>query len=992
MLAGFNVSGTTLAIDLTSAGTLAITTSGSGNYLFTLEGGDTFTGTDAAGITGDGLATLTVTSALDVSQVTVSNSVGDTAVRFADSAPDYVDSFTVNMAGIAGTGDWVPSVKFVGRSGFADAAALNVTAPTIAVEGATVSTEAGPLTLAGDTGKAFAGNFSGVTLTKSSAVSSDTGSVTLLGRGGSGATGNQNGVSIGSGSSVTAGTGTPANPVTLRIAGIGGTVAGGGNASHGIVLETGGAISAIGPIQLEGKGGPSNSGNRGVLLSGTVNATDPGGTISIDGTGGGTAGDTAADNHGVFVGNQALVSADGLILVNAKTGPGKSSTTSPYSTSSGLYLNSAHVSSSGGDIVFNSDSFRLQGTGTAIAGNRTVSYVNRTDGQVMLLDRPVNNVLSRTYAKAITFGSKTAVIEQEVAAGGGAVNVGTADLSLAGSAIRLRSDVKSGGALSLDGPVILGTPTAIGPAAPAVAGDVRLTGNGVTLAGTVDGAKNLTIVSGTSPIALAQAVGKTTPLASLRVESASAVKASSTLAIDGSAAGAAKNGLSFAAGVNGIDMRSPGSTIANAAGHGIVLGSTSGSTLAGFTVKSPGISGIRASGAMPSTTVSSISITGAPVGTGGGRTTPYGAFLSDTPGLTFGTGSAGNTITGVSTGIVATGDMQSASLRSNVVRGNDAGVYLMAPRGLQVAGNTIADNPFYGVRAEGTATGTTLRSNTISASNYGVLLDNAKGVQVGAAGANNAIQAGIDATGKAYDAGRTSVGVHATGDLTGTKIVSNSIVDNTIGVRLADARGLAMSGGNLLFRNRFQGIVATGTCTSSTIRGTTVEGSLPGGAQAPFGIHLTSASGLVVGGDADADANGVYGTGTAVWAGGALTGSAVKRTIVRNMTNGFVLNNAQGLWVQSNDFHGAVQQGLNASGNLTGTTVLFNRMVSGAQGVVLDAAKAIDVKNNVVESNRVVGLFATGDCSGTKVSANAIVRNGVNISTSTATGGSFQTS
>lgn len=41
-------------------------------------------------------------------------------------------------------------------------------------------------------------------------------------------------------------------------------------------------------------------------------------------------------------------------------------------------------------------------------------------------------------------------------------------------------------------------------------------------------------------------------------------------------------------------------------------------------------------------------------------------------------------------------------------------------------------------------------------------------------------------------------------------MVANSIIDNTIGVRLTDARGLSVKDGNLLFRNRFQAIAASG--------------------------------------------------------------------------------------------------------------------------------------------------------------------------------------
>lgn len=985
LLATFATTGTTLSIDLTKAGTLAVSSSGGGNYLFTLEGDDTFSGTDAAGLVGNTLNKLTVTPDLDLAQVTITNSAGTTAVRFADSSGTYADSFTVTMAGIAGLPGWVPSVKFVGTSAFAGAAALNVTAPTIAVEAADVSTEAGTLSLVGDTGVAVTGNFTGLALTKTSAVSSTSGAITLRGRGGDGASGNQNGISIGTGSSVSAGSEAGETAVPVKLTGIGGSATGTGGSNHGIVIETGGEVSGFGAISLDGTGGATNAGNRGVLVSGIITATDPGGSITIDGDGGGAAGDAASDNHGVFIGNQALVSADGLILVNGMAGPGKATTTTPYSTSSGLFLNSAHVSSSGGDIIFNADSFKLQGTGTAIAGNRSVQFTNRTDGQVMLLDRPVNNVLARTYAQAIRYGTKTAVIEQEVAAAGGALVVGTPDLTVAGSAIRLRTNVTSGGAQTWEGPVTLGVPSTTPATKGTAAGDVRLAGDGITFSGTVDGPKNLVLAAGSSPIVLSRAVGKTTPLASLRVESATGVKAASTLAIDGSVAGAAASGLSFAPGVTGIDMQVPGSTITAAAAHGISLAATSNSSLAGFTVKNAGVSGIRATGAMPSTKITASRVDG------GGKTA-FGASLADATGLSFGTATSGNTITGVSTGIVAAGDMTGSSIRSNNVSSNSGGINLLAARGLRVTGNNLSGNTLYGVRAEGNGAGTAVVGNVITGGTFGLFLEGAKSLQVGAGGNGNVVKAGINPATATYDPTRTSFGLHAAGDLAGTAVVANSIIDNTIGIRLADARGISVKDGNLLFRNRFQAIAASGTSTSTVIARNTIEGSLPDGTRAPFGIHLDSATGLSIGGEAETDANGIHGTTTAILARGDLAGSSIKRSIIRTMGNGIVLAAARGLWVQSNDVNGAAQQGLNASGDCTGTTVLFNRILGGTAGVVIDAAKSLLVTNNVIDSNRVVGVYATGNCTGTKVADNAVVSNGTNLATSTATGGWFQPS
>ena len=985
LLAGFSTSGTTLSIDLSKAAELTVTTTGAGNYLFTLDKthADTFSGTDATGLTGNGLATLTVTSELDLTQVNITNSSGTTRVIFGESAGSYVDSFNVNLSGIAGEPLSVPSVTFLGRTPFTGAAAVTVTAPEVAVEGATLSTESGKLWLAGDTGTAFAGTYTGLTVTKGASVRSDSGPITLKGRGGNGPA-NQNGVAIGVGSSVSAGGTASAVAVPITIVGLGGAATGSDGSNHGILLESGSDVSAVGPLTLEGTGGPTVSGNRGVFLSGRLATTLPSSgaaaPIKITGTGGGVAGATAGGNHGVFIGNQALVMSEDAITVVGKAGPGNAIATTPYVNSVGIYLNSAHVNTDPGPIVFRGDSFQLQGSNTAIATGGSVGFENTVDGQTMFLDKPVNTVLARTYAKSIHYGTKTATIEQDVAAGG-TVTINSANFAVSGKEIRLRADVTSGGGQLWDGPVVLGLPTPKSVAA----GDVRLTGNGVEFADTVDGAKNLVLAAGASPLQFGKAVGKTTALASLRVESASAVKAISTVAIDGSVAGAAANGLTFATGVNGIDMQVPGSTVLNAAGHGIVLGATRESSLAGFTVKNAGAAGIRASGAMPSTKLVGIRVEGA------GKSS-FGAYLSDTPGLSFGTLAAGNVITGVSTGVVATGNMDLAGIRGNGLDGNTAGINLIGARGAVVAGNTLTSNSLYGIRAEGDSTGTALRNNSVTGSSLGVVLEGAKGLRVGTAGAGNVVQAGLDSKTKAYDASRTSVGLQASGDLSGTSVVANSFSDNTVGVRLTDAQGLTLRDGNQLFRNRFQAIAVSGTSTGTTIRANTIEGSLPGGGRSPFGIWISSATGLTVGGETSADANGIYGTQTAIQAEGVLTGTAVKRSIVRNMAYGTILASARNFWLQSNDINGADQQGINAHGDCSGTTVLLNQVVVGNQGVVIDAARGLAVKNNIIDSNRGTGVFATGDCTGTKVSDNAIVKNGVNLSTSTATGGWFQTS
>ena len=71
--------------------------------------------------------------------------------------------------------------------------------------------------------------------------------------------------------------------VAMKLTGIGGSATGTGGSNHGIVIETGGAVSATGLLELDGTGGPTNAGNRGVLVSGNLDAN----SMVIKGTGGG---------------------------------------------------------------------------------------------------------------------------------------------------------------------------------------------------------------------------------------------------------------------------------------------------------------------------------------------------------------------------------------------------------------------------------------------------------------------------------------------------------------------------------------------------------------------------------------------------------------------------------------------------------------------------------------------------------------------------------
>jgi hypothetical protein len=132
MLATFSYADQLLTINLdAAASTLTTTAAGSGGYTFSLVG-DTFSGSDTFGLVGSGKSTLSVTSALALSQITITNSA-DAAVRLG--AGRYVDDVTVSLSSYSNPP--VPSFKVTGNASFGGRD-LSVTAPSIVV-GANIS-------------------------------------------------------------------------------------------------------------------------------------------------------------------------------------------------------------------------------------------------------------------------------------------------------------------------------------------------------------------------------------------------------------------------------------------------------------------------------------------------------------------------------------------------------------------------------------------------------------------------------------------------------------------------------------------------------------------------------------------------------------------------------------------------------------------------------------------------------------------------------------
>lgn len=975
LLAGFTYSGTSLSVGLNAETQLSVTSGGSGNYVLSLSGSDTFTGTDTTGLTGNGLATLTVTNALSLTSVTINNSVDGTTVAFAGSTGSYVDDFTVSLTRI--TTGIVPAAKFSGNTAFAEAARLSVTAPTITVSSATVSTTTGSLTLAGDTGVAVASAVTGLTITGST-VTTAGGAMTLSGRGGNADDGSLRGIAIVSNSTVKAGD-TGSSFPTLNVTGLGGTSSTTGTGSDGVFIDATSSVQSTGSsVVIKGTGGAANDGNRGITVLGTVatGSSNPSSAeLSLNGTGGGS-GAAAKDNSGVYLASTAKVTSNtASILITGTGGVGTTSTSPPAVSSPGLMLDSPTIAALNNSVTLKADSFTF-GSSTAgvFSTNSNLNVYNAKLGQVMRLNATAASQLTRVVAKNIVIGdpANLPVIEQDKAAAGGAIAIGAPSLTVNGSAIRLRADVTNSGTQTWNGPVILG--------ADADAADVQLSASGITLANTVDGAKNLTLLPTGGAVRMEGAVGGTTPLASLWVGPASTVTAVKAIRIDGSATGARADGLTLDAGANGVAMQAAGSSIANCTGNGMRINGSSGSKISGFTLTKNTLAGIQATGVCTGSTITGNKIDG-------GANGSNGVILDGVTGLALGTASAGNVIGGTKVGIVAKGVETGTSIRSNAILANGTGLSIESASNLTVDANRFIENTQQGIRATGIDTGTTLTRNLIRRSPYGVYLDGAQKLTVGGSGLNNIVAAGTDSVGN-VQAASTSSGIFATGILTGTKIISNSIVDNNVGIQLTSARGIVINGGNLLYRNRSHGIVVTGNSLSTTIQRNVIDGALPDGTKAGYGIYLLSATQMLVGGAGAG--NAIYSNTVGICATGSLSGSVVYGNSILNNVTGIVISSGTGLIVSINDISGSTASGIVATGINTSTTLTGNAIHHGGNGVVLDGAQYMAVTSNRIHTNRAFGLVARGVSAGTAAVGNTIIANGVNVQTSTAVGGTFQ--
>jgi hypothetical protein len=177
---------------------------------------------------------------------------------------------------------------------------------------------------------------------------------------------------------------------TLSITGVGGASTGPSN--QGIIIDRGSSVgSSGGAVTLTGTGGTASSGANGILLQGRVTSvTAPGagneGAITLNGTGGGSVSAAAKDNTGVSLTSTAAVQSDeGPISITGRGGIGNPQAAAPFTTSPGLAVKGATVTSSAAPITFTGDAFGFDLAGGMVATTKTVTVRNIDADQVIRL-------------------------------------------------------------------------------------------------------------------------------------------------------------------------------------------------------------------------------------------------------------------------------------------------------------------------------------------------------------------------------------------------------------------------------------------------------------------------------------------------------------------------------------------------------------------------------------------------------------------------------
>ncbi|MEI6241720.1 MAG: NosD domain-containing protein, partial [Planctomycetia bacterium] len=247
-----------------------------------------------------------------------------------------------------------------------------------------------------------------------------------------------------------------------------------------------------------------------------------------------------------------------------------------------------------------------------------------------------------------------------------------------------------------------------------------------------------------------------------------------------------------------------------------------------------------------------------------------------------------NTVTGAEfLGVNASGTLTGTELKDNTVTGSGGlgalghGIYLANASDLSITGNVLVSSAGGGLYATGTTTGTTVYDNVFDGNRVAIYLVDATNAVIGgsAPGEDNYIVGGGDAS-----KGDFRDGILATGTLTGSSITQTDIVNTATGITLSAANGLFITSATVT-GSQVWGLNASGECVSAVISSTftLTAGSAGGGA----GVLLSGVQSFLI--QSATISNNVIG----LLATGNCTASAVRGTTWSGNTTG-VINNSTG--------------------------------------------------------------------------------------------------
>lgn len=261
---------------------------------------------------------------------------------------------------------------------------------------------------------------------------------------------------------------------------------------------------------------------------------------------------------------------------------------------------------------------------------------------------------------------------------------------------------------------------------------------------------------------------------------------------------------------------------------------------------------------------------------------------------------------------------QNNGVNVNLFAGGGAFSGLLLGGATAAAGNTITSNGLDGVQVNaGGYTSTNVRGNTITSNGrngvnfYAPFGEKITGLQLGGTSAG----LGNTVTGNAASGLAASKG-----DYTSTAVLGNTFSTNKFGISLTNAQNLTIGGVATAFKNTVNSNTETGLFATGTLTGTMFQGnSLTGN---PLGVSLLDAQGLSLGSATAGGGNTITGGTTGVRAVGHLSSTVISGNAITGQTTGIQLLNATGASAATPFFVGGAATTVgNGAGNYVASTV-----------------------------------------------------------------------